>query len=250
MTDIAADITLDLIHRLNISPSMHILDVGCGRGDVTFLLAELIGGEGRIVGVDRDENALALAREEAKVRGLTNVSFAHGDLIPDDVPQEGFDAAISRRVFMYQRDAINAVSRVASTIKSGGIIALQEHDSHNDPNLEKFMPVHSKIHSWIWEMVEREGGQKNIGENLFSILASAGLKDIDIRAEATVLTPEYDASIPSILKAVWLRILNQGIIEEAKYDIDVLQKKLFAERVNNKKTAVWDMAFLSTARNP
>ena len=47
---------------------MSCLDVGCGGGDVTLKMAALVGAEGRVVGVDRDQTILHLARREAENR--------------------------------------------------------------------------------------------------------------------------------------------------------------------------------------
>ena len=48
---------------------MRVLDVGSGAGDVAFLIAEFIGPEGEVVGIDLDANALELARERANLLG-------------------------------------------------------------------------------------------------------------------------------------------------------------------------------------
>jgi ubiquinone/menaquinone biosynthesis C-methylase UbiE len=46
------------------------LDVGCGSGDVTLKMAALVGAEGSVVGVDRDQSILQLASQEAERQGL------------------------------------------------------------------------------------------------------------------------------------------------------------------------------------
>jgi tRNA A58 N-methylase Trm61 len=67
--------TLSLFDRVGITPGIACLDVGCGGGDVTFDLAQLVGPEGRVVGSDIDETKLELARREAEDRRLGNVEF-------------------------------------------------------------------------------------------------------------------------------------------------------------------------------
>ncbi len=62
--------TLSLFDRVGITPGVVSLDVGCGGGDVTFELAQLVGPEGRAVGSDIDETKLELARREAEDRHL------------------------------------------------------------------------------------------------------------------------------------------------------------------------------------
>ena len=60
--------TLSLFNRVNVKRGMVCLDVGCGGGDVTFNLAQMVGSEGRVVGADIDETKLQLARQEAEAQ--------------------------------------------------------------------------------------------------------------------------------------------------------------------------------------
>ena len=48
--------------KAGIAPGMKVLDVGSGVGDVAFLVAELVGPDGKVVGVDMDGAALEKAR--------------------------------------------------------------------------------------------------------------------------------------------------------------------------------------------
>ena len=49
--------TRQLFDRAGIGPGMHVLDEGSGAGDVSLLVAELVGPEGRVVGVDCAEGS-------------------------------------------------------------------------------------------------------------------------------------------------------------------------------------------------
>ena len=63
--------TLSLFHRVNVKPGMVCLDVGCGGGDVTFDLAQMVGSEGRVIGTDIDDTKLQLARRDAEAKKLS-----------------------------------------------------------------------------------------------------------------------------------------------------------------------------------
>lgn len=247
MQDAATDITINLIRRSGIKPGMHILDVGCGPGEVSFLLAEYLGEDGTVTGVDRNEKALSLAEETAKERAIRNVSFVKGDLIPDAIPEQGYDAAFGRRVIMYQPDAVASLSRIASVVKPGGIIAFQEHDSDNGPSLASTMPLHAKIRGWLRDMIINEGGNPNIGRELYSVFSQAGLNNIDVRAEAIVVNPDYDAKAPFILKMVWSRLLDTGVINEEEQNLEMISRQLDEERKSSMSAAVWDMAYQAIA---
>src|SRR5437899_2866565 len=67
-----------LLRRAGIEPGMHVLDVGCAAGDLSFLAANLVGASGQVVGVDRSSEALATARARSQRIGQTNVEFVQG----------------------------------------------------------------------------------------------------------------------------------------------------------------------------
>ena len=58
MANIGEDITRRLIEAGNIKSGMKVLDLGCGDGNVTFMLSKYIGSDGIVVGIDSNENAI------------------------------------------------------------------------------------------------------------------------------------------------------------------------------------------------
>src|SRR5438874_13735953 len=82
---------------------MHVLDVGCGVGDVSFLVSELVGQDGSVIGIDVDSVALEVAESRRAARQLTNVEFRVGDVGSVDFERQ-VDAAVGRFVLMYVDD--------------------------------------------------------------------------------------------------------------------------------------------------
>jgi len=56
-----------------------VLDIGCGLGETTLRLAELVGPEGSVLGIDVAERMIGLARAEAAHLGIANVEYVDGD---------------------------------------------------------------------------------------------------------------------------------------------------------------------------
>jgi ubiquinone/menaquinone biosynthesis C-methylase UbiE len=69
-----------LFQHAGLGAGMHVLDVGCGAGDVSLLAAEFVGPTGTVVGIDSSRRAVDTARLRANRAGLPNVSFIEGDL--------------------------------------------------------------------------------------------------------------------------------------------------------------------------
>ena len=91
--DVIDPITRQLFREAGIVHGMRVRDVGTGAGDVAFLVAELVGDTGEVVGVDRAPNALAVARARADAQSRRNVLFREGD--PAEMTFERtFDAVV------------------------------------------------------------------------------------------------------------------------------------------------------------
>src|SRR6266851_3545534 len=66
---ILAGVTGRLIHESGIGPGMRVLDIGCGVGDVSMLLADAVGPSGAVLGIDREQRAIEAARHRAASTG-------------------------------------------------------------------------------------------------------------------------------------------------------------------------------------
>ena len=77
------------------APGARVLDVGCGYGDTTRRIAELVGPSGEAVGVDAAENFVVRAQRDTEARGIPNAHFRVADVQLD--PLGGpYDLAFSR----------------------------------------------------------------------------------------------------------------------------------------------------------
>lgn len=96
-----------------------VLDVGCGFGDTTQRLGELVGKEGEAVGIDVSEPFIAAAREEAKEAGVENVRFLAADVQVARL-EGGFDHAFSRMGIMFFANPVQALRNVREALVPGG----------------------------------------------------------------------------------------------------------------------------------
>ena len=66
---VLAGVTRRLIRECGIGPGMYVLDIGCGVGDVSMLLAEAVGEAGSVVAFDREAHAVEMAQARALAAG-------------------------------------------------------------------------------------------------------------------------------------------------------------------------------------
>lgn len=233
-----------------LAPGMRVLDVGCGRGDVTLLAAKLVGAQGEVVDIDRDLGALETARERVRQMGLPQVTFVGGDFAAIGPEQGVFDAAVGRRVLMYQADPGAALRAVVRVLRPGALVVFQEADATMVPASSVALPLHARANRWMWPTVEREGGNLHMGFELGPALEKAGLIVEQVRAEAIVQTPKQRHPVGMIVRAMLPRILEHGVATLAEIDIDTLDERLLAESTASNATYVGDMAFGAWARVP
>jgi SAM-dependent methyltransferase len=100
-------------------PGDRVIDLGCGFGDTTQRLAELVGPDGEAVGIDVSEPFVAAAREEAQAAGNDKVRFIAADLQVVEIEGE-FDYAFSRMGIMFFANPVQALRNVRKALVPGG----------------------------------------------------------------------------------------------------------------------------------
>jgi ubiquinone/menaquinone biosynthesis C-methylase UbiE len=97
-----------------------VLDLGCGFGDTTQRLAELIGPDGEAVGVDAAPRFIEDAIRETGEAGVANARFLVADVQATLSGEGGFDVAFSRFGTMFFANPVAAMRNVRSALAPGG----------------------------------------------------------------------------------------------------------------------------------
>ena len=111
-----------ILAALNLKPGMQVLDVGSGPGHQAFEIAQALGPNGRIEGVDSGESAVETGRR--RCAGLQNASFTLGNAYDLPCENEVFDVIMSSQVFEYLDDVPRALREMFRVLKSGGRVLI------------------------------------------------------------------------------------------------------------------------------
>jgi SAM-dependent methyltransferase len=103
------------------APGDRVLDIGCGLGDTTRRLAEIVGAEGSAYGVDVAERMIETATAEASDAAVSNVTFAVRDVETEPFDRT-FDYAFSRFGTMFFANPVAALRNVRDALEPGGIL--------------------------------------------------------------------------------------------------------------------------------
>jgi len=175
-----------------IRPGMRVLDLGCGVGDVAFVLSDLVGPDGQVVGVDGSPEALARARLRAQQLGLAQVRFVEGD-IHDPAPGGPFDAIVGRAVLMYVPDPATVLRRQATVLRAGGLVVPIELDFTTARALPA-SPLVSRAVAWLVEAFAK-AGISPLGPRLWAILREAGLRPLGMIGVQPHFGPDDPAAV-------------------------------------------------------
>ncbi|WP_138994351.1 methyltransferase domain-containing protein [Larkinella sp. C7] len=109
----------------HLKPGLSVLDVGCGSGAITRGMAERVGPQGRVVGIDPSETLLLQARQQAG--NFPQLTFQTADVY-DFETAEQFDLVTCARVLQWLARPEDALARMAKWVKPGGVLAVLDYN--------------------------------------------------------------------------------------------------------------------------
>jgi trans-aconitate methyltransferase len=208
-----------LIAELDLAGDEKILDLGCGDGDITAQLAELVP-DGLVTGIDASQSMIGSAGKAHKAQ---NLRFDLMDINEIDFENE-FDVVISNAALHWIKDHKKLLSSVCKTLKADGIVRF---NFAADGNCSAFFNVIRKIMAekkyagyfnhfdWPWYMPTIEEYEK--------LLEKSNFREAKVWGEnADRLFPDKDAM------AGWIDQPN--LVPFLKY-IDGQEKNAFRDMV-------------------
>jgi ubiquinone/menaquinone biosynthesis C-methylase UbiE len=231
-------LTERFFRKAGITTGMKVLDVGSGVGDVAFLLAELVGRDGKIVGVDMDDAALEKARKRAGQLKHQNIEFVHGDVRTAILPGP-FDAAVGRLVLLYCADPAAALARIATQVRSNGIVAFQEMEMNVAATQATYGDsVLGKVVATIYRTFAAAGVRVNMASELLHTYAKAGLPVPELVGEFVAGGGPGFAGYPwlaNTLRSLAPMARRLGISLEPLGDLDTLAQRLRTEAASERR---------------
>jgi ubiquinone/menaquinone biosynthesis C-methylase UbiE len=163
------------LELLDVKLGQHIIDVGCGLGDVTLTLARAIGPGGRAVGLDYSERLIAEARKRASAAGV-KVEFVAADATRLEFPDNSFDRSRADRVLKFMQRPHEAVREMVRVTRRGGRIVIGEFDMETAIVDSPYRALTRKLLDF-WSDSLPNGW---IGRQLPRLLLELGVRDVEV----------------------------------------------------------------------
>ncbi len=166
------------LRELNLQPGERVLDLGSGLGQFTRRMAQAVGNEGQVIGIERDPDQLAQAQDRAeRSEEATLVEFRKGDALEPPLGEAewgSFDVVHARFLLEHVSHPAAVIQQMVRSLRPGGRVIVID-DDHDD-----FRPWPEPAgFPALWQAYvrsyERLGNDPFVGRRLVALLQEAGL---------------------------------------------------------------------------
>jgi len=238
-----------LLDQLGVEPGWSAIDLGCGPRGIVDLLAERVGPEGRVIGLDYNPDSIALARDFVIANRLTNVTFVVGDARRTGLPAASFDLVHTRTLLINVPEPAEVVAEMTRLARPGGWVAAMEPDVV----LSLCYPPHpawDRLAEIFMQVQDGDGADPHVGRRLPALLQEAGLVDVSVEARADIYPVGHSRRTVRVdlMRSMRPKIVERGLATER--ELDELDRAA-REHLDDPDTLVMPhLLFLAWGRKP
>jgi ubiquinone/menaquinone biosynthesis C-methylase UbiE len=204
--------------KTGIKEGMSCLDVGCGAGTVTRMMAHMVGEKGHVTGIDVDEKYLQYCQNNS----AANTDFMYDDICNSrfDEKDRRFDIVYSRFMFVHLKDGRKAVQSMKQLVKKEGAVVIEELDHAPDSWLcypeNKSVDTLREVYVTL---VKKAGGDPFAGRKIYRLLAEESFDaSVECNSPCLLMGHEpYNTLGWRIAESLKPQILSFGLLSEQEY---------------------------------
>jgi protein-L-isoaspartate(D-aspartate) O-methyltransferase len=169
---------IPLVELAHLKPGQHILDVATGTGIIAIAASEIVGSEGKVIGVDFTPGMLDQGRRKITAAGLQNIELIEADAESLNFEDERFDAIFCATAIVLLSDIPAALRNWYRWLKKGGIVAFSCWSTTSF-----FTPVILKVCAKYGFSLPNLHEPLGSPEKCYTLLQEVGFQDIEIKTE-------------------------------------------------------------------
>jgi len=223
LSEVLYPTTSQLLSTAGIAKGMKCLDVGCGGGFVTAMMADFVGDDGEVIGIDADEVILDLARADTRECGRRNVEFIKCDA-SDQHRHDYYDFVYARFLLTHVPDPQACLDSMVSNCKHGGLVVAEDIDFAGCFSYPEF-DHYQRYTSLYRQVVNKRGGDADIGPKLPAMFKAAGLQDVRLH----LVQPVHLEGDGKLLASITMQRIAESVMAEqlaSQNEIDDIVKAL------------------------
>jgi SAM-dependent methyltransferase len=215
-----------------------VLDIGCGTGTITAGVAKAVGPQGYVVGIDRDETLLELARAEYST--IPNLRFEYGDATTLTSCAQ-FDIVSAARTLQWIAEPALAISKMKQAAKPSGMLVALDYN-HGSNRWEPDPPPEFKLfyNAFLaWRHTNRWDNQ--MADHLPDLFRSAGLVEVKSQVQDEIVErgspgfAEQAALWSEVIESLGGQLVTAGFctkhqLEEARESYDLWTQTALARQ--------------------
>lgn len=246
MAERAQVVEAELWQQAGIVPGAVVADVGCGPAAMSVVLARVVGESGRVVGIERDEAALAAARQVIADSGVGNVDLRPGTATDTGLGAGSVDVVMCRNVLAHNGSAEQRIAdHLALICRPGGVVYLVDVDGtamrflDMDPDLADLNDRYVEFH-------RSRGNDLQTGLRLARLLEAAGLDVLVHQGSYNVI-----AVPPGLRPPPWAAreaMLSDGVVTAE--DLERWQRAFDRMDKATRRPTVFAPQFVALGRKP
>ena len=212
--------TEEVLDRIGLRPGMSCLDVGSGPGSVMRLMADRVGPQGRVTGIEIDGRLGSQALADLRAQGGAAFEIMEANVLElDTVPSAPFDLTFCRLLLMHLQEPVMALEKMYLWTKPGGTVVAQEFD-FGAIAVEPPCPAMAEFNRVFEGVFRAHGRNLRAGRQLPAQFEAAGLGLPDGTLAEAKFLPLKDMAqmLIGVYQGLFAAAAQLGIADAAKAD--------------------------------
>jgi ubiquinone/menaquinone biosynthesis C-methylase UbiE len=172
-----------MLERWGLQDGMTVLEVGSGPGFITERLLGMLPTTA-ITAVEIEPGFIRYAESHLAGKMQNRLRILEASIMNTGLPEKSFDFAVARFVFQHLPEPIKATKEIRRLLKPGGKLVIIDSDDAIFGIVHPPIPGLQNILERLGEAQAQQGGNRQIGRQLWRILKAAGFQNLDLEAIA------------------------------------------------------------------
>jgi len=227
----------ELLHHDSVFPAgSSVLEVGCGTGAQTVILAQK-NPVTTITAIDISAESLAEASSAVQQAGFNNVVFQQADIFHLPLAKQSFDQVFVCFVLEHLSDPVRVLTLLKEFLKPGGKLTLIEGDHGSTCFYPDSDAARAALNCQV-ALQKLSGGNANIGRELYPLLKQAGFMNVRVSPRMVYVDAGRPELVEGFTKQTFTAMI-EGIREKA-LQAGIISPEIFDQGVQDLYRTTWE----------